>query len=644
MKTNMDVFYNSDDEKIGTQKSDYVLSEQILDSSIFIKLTSIILIRAGLFLSHVSSVPSSNIQTLIFQNIIDLSVNTVVYGIIGYLFAYGDDYGGFIGLDSFLSDKSDKNNFAEGWIIIVAVSGLLIVAIGDRISFFASFILNLLISGAVFPILIHWILSSSGWMRGFVFNKVKVSYKDYSYGCLIHMSGGFLSCLSMLVMNKRIMRFKDMDICSIPDNGPSLTLFGNFLMLVGFFGISIPTENYLLGHLEYNFYGIILTNMLLSAFGSMATALLLTFTCPCEPLHKWTGMRSMQASMAGVAVIASGADVYYPMAALLIGLCNGGIYFFVSFMINNSPIEDYSNVIACHLVSGFIGTLLPPVFGIREGFSSNIYFNFFHFIWQLICNFIIMSFIFIVFLPIMALLDYGSILRSWDEDINHRRAMFASKRMKNDPSLPQTSNHRTSIQNTTTTTNAPKSSQNKTHTKERSKNKDVTIQQENVDVLFDKSVISNATDKELKRSANVVVRDDDDDVDDDLIPCSSNVKDGNASEIENYEQKDEELAINYVVNSKPVTFFEEIDLNSRENSQVVLKNCGDTFENEKFFDIRLVKSIKNISDSKLFQKFKGNWSVPKKRTSWNKERNVKFGSMSNVWIPGVNDITFETQV
>lgn len=625
----MDYFYHADaQENLTLGPNFFEKPAQNLDPAIYLKVTSLLFVRAGLFLSHVSSIPSSNIQILIFQNIIDISINTVIYALIGYLFAFGKDVGDFIGTEGFLGDNSNRNEFVEGWLIVIAVSGLLVAAIGDRISFFASLVINTLTSGLVLPIFIHWILSDSGWMRVNTLAKVRVSYKDYSYSCLIHMSGGFLAFISMLILNKRLLRFKDMDVCSIPDNGPSLTLFGNFFMLIGFFGIGVPTEKYILSHLDYNFYGIVLVNMLLSAFGSVTSVLLLTFSCPCEPMHKWTSMRSVQAGISGIAVVAAGADIYYPMAALLVGLFIGIVFFFASFLVSSSPIEDYSNIIACHFASGFIGTLLPPIFGIREGFAVSLYYNFMHFTWQFLCDLAVMGFMLSIFVPIMLVLDYCSALRSWDEDINHRRAIFASRTIKTGNKIVG------SVEGKKQTVQyAHQSYEEKKSVPQREFKNTV---KEGVNVLFEK--------KSCPNPLNAIEETLDDSFENYTISSWSKEKPIELCEKEKIQFVNDEFVVNYMVNSKPLTFFEEVNPGSRHISESAFKGCGDSLKNPRFFDIRLIKGIRNISDSKLFQKFKDNWTVPKKRTVWNKERQLKFGSMSNIWVPNLAGINIETQV
>lgn len=623
----MDNFYDSEtEESISVESSSFGLLNKNSDPIIYLKVCSILFVRAGLFLSHVSSIPSSNIQVLIFQNIIDVAVNTVIYALIGYLFAFGKDVGAFIGIEGFLEDKTDKNEFVDGWLIVIAVSGLLVAAIGDRISFFASSLLNVLISGLICPIIIHWILSDKGWMRVNSITKVKVSYKDYSYSCLIHMSGGFVAFLSLLILNKRLLRFKDMDACSIPDNGPSLALFGNLCTIIGFFGIGIPSKKYVITHLDYDFYGTVLVNTLLSVFGSILSSLLLTFSCPFEPMHKWTSMRSIQAGVSGIAVIAGGADVYYPMAALLIGLCNGFIFFLVSYLINISPIEDYSNIIACYCVSGLLGTLLPPIFGVREGFDTSFYYCVIHFLWQLACDLVILGFILIAFFPIMLVLDYCSILRSWDEDINHRRALFASKRKKNQIDIFQMYDNQGVVE----TVNY---NQTEINYEENNLQEIPQAPQGGVNILYEKQALNPIEEGEGVFAGSY------------LADTSSSEKN-----VENFIQEipmkasNEEYIVNYMINSKPFSFFEEIS-DSTQSSSIVVKGCGDSHKNSRFFDAKVIKGIRNISDSKLFQKLKGNWIVPKKRMLWSRERKpIKCSSVSNIWLPTFPGISIETQV
>lgn len=425
----MEDFYHSDFfERNYSLSNDFLIDSQSKsDPSIYVMVLSTFIVRSGIFLAQVSSIPSSNMQVLMLQNFLDISINTVMYCLLGNIFAFGDDVSSVIGTGNVLNEDSNMNDFARGWMIIIIASGLLTSAVADRISFFANLFLNAFVSGLTFPLIIHWVLSENGWMRVNTISGVKVSYKDYSYSGLIHMSGGFISLLALVVLNRRLLRFRDIDISSIPDNGLSLAMFAYLMTILGFIGISVPTYKYKTSHLGYDFYGIVLINSILSIFGSILIALSMSFIRPLEPIHKWRGLRYIQSGVSGIAVIAAGADVYYPLVSLGIGFVNGFIFSLVTYFIDNSSLEDYCNVVGVHFVSGLIGTFLPPGLGVREGFKSSAYYDFMHFLWQITCDVTILTSLAVVFVPIFLILDRLSVLRSYDEDVNHRRAKSVRK-------------------------------------------------------------------------------------------------------------------------------------------------------------------------------------------------------------------------
>ncbi|KAL0281494.1 UNVERIFIED_CONTAM: hypothetical protein PYX00_002466 [Menopon gallinae] len=544
----MDGFHDGDYVNSTSSANETFEKDTQIDPAIYLRVLSVLMIRAGLFISEIISIPSSNIQVLVLHNMIDLSVTFVGYGLAGYVLAFGKDFKSIIGISGFISEDSNFNEFIQGWSVLAVVSGLQTAAVGDRVSFFAGLVLNLLLSVVSFPILFHWVLHRRGWMRAMKFMGVSVSYKDYSHSSLIHMSGGFVSFLGMLVLNKRMLRFKDLDSSSIPDIGPSLSFFGYFLTLLGFVGLTFPTRKYFQSHMFYNFYGIIVVNVLSSVVGTIVTTLFLTFFCTCRDRDsKWANLRFAQGGISGVAVVAGGVDVYHPLAALGTGLVNGLVFFTESHIMSKTNLEDFCNISAVHFFSGFLGTLLPPILGIREGFGTVPYNNFLHFSWQLLCDATILALLGAIFYPVLVIFDRCRLLRTWEEEVNHKRALSAMKMV---PKIAV-------AKRLFVWADTDLDTQNQDH-KSRS-NKGSREKSGRVNILFQKNMPVTGLDEPGSRKAN------------------------------------------FSETKTMMPFYEEVDSES-----------GKTATKDGSATMKMMKSIRNISDSKLIGKLKDGVGKPRR--------------------------------
>lgn len=67
----------------------------------------VLFLRAGYILVQLGSVPTENVYVILLQNIVDISVSVVSFGLVGFIFSFGyDGWNGLIGHGMWISSQS----------------------------------------------------------------------------------------------------------------------------------------------------------------------------------------------------------------------------------------------------------------------------------------------------------------------------------------------------------------------------------------------------------------------------------------------------------------------------------------------------------------------------------------------------------
>lgn len=199
-----------------------------------------ILLRVGYVLVQVGSVPVNNVNLILLQNVIDFCCVTVMYFLTGFLVAYNGDVAGLIGTGHWIGDPSiDKNEAIIGWQAIVITSAIYTTAVAGRMHAAGYMLVNILISGLIQPLIIHWAWTAEGWMVENVLGGSTVAFKDYAGAAVVHVVGGLSGLIGCVVLGRRVLRLKDLDDASITAGSAGTAFGGLLLVLAGLQVISL---------------------------------------------------------------------------------------------------------------------------------------------------------------------------------------------------------------------------------------------------------------------------------------------------------------------------------------------------------------------------------------------------------------------
>ncbi|KAK0182612.1 hypothetical protein PV327_000732 [Microctonus hyperodae] len=394
-----------------------------------IRFTLVILLRIGFLLIQIGSVPITNVNLILLQNILDFCWVNIVFILLGTVIAYTGDTSGIIGRGYWVGHEStDKEEIMIGWQASVIASAICTTCIVGRMHTLGSIILGIIMSGLLQPFIIHWTWTTNGWMaKNKIFNS-NVYFRDYGGSAVIHIVGGLTGLIGCIVLGRRLLRLRDIDNASISVGSAATVFSGNLFILMGLQALLISHSSSSNNEkLKKKIPTLPVNNLI--AISSCALVVVGLHFIMRDPFNHWTVMRCIQALTAGAIVVSAGVDVYSPAICLALG-CVGGILFYLcSKFIFRSALEDYCNTISMHIILALFGSLIAPFFydftDEPPETSASILINF---VWTLICLLCIILLIIIVMAPLFFLLNWIGLLRNRSEFLNHVRSMAAIQR------------------------------------------------------------------------------------------------------------------------------------------------------------------------------------------------------------------------
>ncbi|KAK9681163.1 Ammonium Transporter Family [Popillia japonica] len=131
-----------------------------------VRITLVLLSRAGFILIQSGSVPVENTYDLILQNVVEFAVSSGSYGLFGVLLSFGQNsYKGFVGYGSWDITQIDGSNIIFGFSIVILGAAIITTMLAGRLHFVGYVLIGFIYSGFSQPIIMHWIWHPKGWMN-----------------------------------------------------------------------------------------------------------------------------------------------------------------------------------------------------------------------------------------------------------------------------------------------------------------------------------------------------------------------------------------------------------------------------------------------------------------------------------------------
>ena len=356
-------FITPDDLKaIETSLADYAYSL----NTVWVLVTAalVFFMQAGFALVEAGFTRSKNTTNILFKNLMDFVIGTIVFWAIGFGIMFGTKNGFWGGFDLFDHHlyRTDMPDFA--FLIfqtVFAATAATIVsgAMAERTKFNAYLMYSAVISLFIYPVSGHWAWGG-GWL-----STLQVPFHDFAGSSVVHMVGGMAALVGASVLGPRIGKYdRDGKAKAIPGHSMTLATLGVFILWIGWFGFNPGSQLAAAGADNAKAISLIfVTTNIAAAGGALATMAVIWFV-----YKKPTLSMTLNGALAGLVAITAGCDAVSPGSALIIGLLAGVLVFAsVEFFDKVLKIDDPVGAVSVHGICGAFGTLMVGFFSSSEG-------------------------------------------------------------------------------------------------------------------------------------------------------------------------------------------------------------------------------------------------------------------------------------
>lgn len=316
--------------------------------------------QAGFALVEAGLTRAKNCVNIIMKNLLDFSVGSVAFWMVGFGLMFGASYNGLVGTTDFFVDgvKDGVSDNGEYTFLIFqtvfAATAATIVsgAMAERTKFTSYLLYSVAITAIVYPVSGSWawggLYNGGGWLEdwGFI---------DFAGSTVVHSVGGWAALAGALVIGPRLGKYsKDGTITPIMGHSMPLAALGVFILWLGWFGFN-PGSTTALD--SGNFARVAVTTNL-SAVGGVLAATICSWILFKKPDVSF----ALNGALAGLVAITAPCYDVGPGSALIIGLLGGTLCVFSVLMFDRLRIDDPVGAISVHGVCGAWGTLAAGLF------------------------------------------------------------------------------------------------------------------------------------------------------------------------------------------------------------------------------------------------------------------------------------------
>ena len=308
---------------------------------------------------------AKNTVNILSKNLIIFSIGFLIYAFIGFQMMYpGDSWIiegllGFGGLGLDMSFKDPDKFYTEHYTYwsdfifqaMFAVTAATIVsgAVAERIRLPSFFIITFLYMGLIYPIVGSW-----QWGGGVLST---LGFYDFAGATIVHSVGGWCALVAVIFLGPRYGKYKNGKIIPIYGHNIPLVYIGVFLLWFGWFGFnggSVLSAN------PHEVSYVFLITMIGAVSGVIGAAVMSIIVLRTTDLSM-----VLNGVLAGLVGITAGANVFSPIAAVIIGMIAGCLVVLSILLFDRVRIDDPVGAISVHLICGIWGTLAVGIWSVN---------------------------------------------------------------------------------------------------------------------------------------------------------------------------------------------------------------------------------------------------------------------------------------
>lgn len=316
----------------------------------------VLLMTPGLAYFYGGMVNSKNVISTMFQSFIAMGVVSVVWVVVGFSLAFGDDIGGVVGnpftylffngvLEAPLSGTIPFALFAFFQLKFAVITPALVTgSMAERVNFRSYVLFLVLFCLFVYTPLAHMTWHSDGLL-------FKWGVLDFAGGTVVHMSAGWAALAGAIYLKSRKEHVGEK---TLPPANIPFVLLGTGLLWFGWFGFNAGSA-LSAGTLAVSAFSV--TNTAAAAAG-LAWVLF-----DVAKGKKVSALGFCIGAVVGLVAITPAAGFVTLPASIVIGVVAGVISNMVAhFRTSKSSLDDTLDVFPCHGVGGMVGMIFTGVF------------------------------------------------------------------------------------------------------------------------------------------------------------------------------------------------------------------------------------------------------------------------------------------
>jgi Amt family ammonium transporter len=314
--------------------------------------------QAGFAMVETGFTRAKNAGNIVMKNLMDFSIGTPVYWLVGFGIMFAGS-GKFIGgLDFMVRGNYDDTFPTMAFLIFQTVfcataATIVSGAMAERTKFSAYCIYSLIISAFVYPVSGHWIWGG-GWLSD-------LGFHDFAGSTAVHMVGGVAALVGAKIVGPRIGKYSEKgESRAIPGHSLTLGALGVFILWFCWFGFNGGSTTSMTGDNIASAASIFVTTNL-----AAATAAVFTMIITWMRYKKPDVSMTLNGALAGLVAITAGCDAVSPFGAFIIGIIAAIVIVFgIEFVDKVLKVDDPVGAIGVHGIAGALGTILTGIFAL----------------------------------------------------------------------------------------------------------------------------------------------------------------------------------------------------------------------------------------------------------------------------------------
>ncbi|MDC1399654.1 ammonium transporter [Yoonia sp.] len=322
---------------------------------------------AGFAMLEAGLVRGKNVATQLTKNIALYSLSAIMYWLVGFNLMYPGDawifqgwFGTFsptelepVGLaaaDAALDYASVASDFFFQLMFCATTASIVSGTLAERIKLWPFLIFVVILTGLIYPIGASW-QWGGGWLS-------EAGFYDFAGSTVVHAAGGFAALAGAIVLGARIGKYKDGKTIPMPGSNLALATLGTFILWLGWFGFNGGSQLAAGTVGDITDVGRIFANTNMAAAAGAVAALIMS-----QVMYKKPDLTMvLNGALAGLVSITASPLEPTLFGSLWIGAVGGIIVVFAVPMLDKFKIDDVVGAIPVHLIAGFWGTMVVPIY------------------------------------------------------------------------------------------------------------------------------------------------------------------------------------------------------------------------------------------------------------------------------------------